>query len=352
MITLVLTYRDREVRILNNCLNSLQNQVDQNLKVILVDYGSSLNYSSSVKKICKEYKFVDYIFCCVENQLWNKSRAINIALRQVDTAFFMVGDIDMIFHPKTFFILNKLRFNNNFYFFQVGILTEFESKKNLDFNSYDVKFKTNECATGISLFKTEDLKSINGFDEFYNGWGAEDTDAHARLVNYGLKAIFYKEILLFLHQWHPKSYRSKDSTFPFHSTLEQINHSHLLLVKNNKIVKSNLLFDWGVLPDEEKYDKLNYPDYSITITNETNQFSAFVLGFVEKFKGKVLDLKVDIKSGSVKDFIKKILNKKHLTYLCKDEIENKLIEIILLKHRNSPYKLKMGKNQIGLKIQL
>ena len=59
-----------------------------------------------------------------------------------------------------------------------------------EYNDYQIKFKTNLEATGITLFPTEILKRMNGFDEFYHGWGAEDTDAHNRLKNLGLEFEF------------------------------------------------------------------------------------------------------------------------------------------------------------------
>jgi predicted glycosyltransferase involved in capsule biosynthesis len=42
--------------------------------------------------------------------------------------------------------------------------------------------------TGTTLFATHKLKEVNGYDEFYHGWGAEDTAFTCVLVNSGGKA--------------------------------------------------------------------------------------------------------------------------------------------------------------------
>ena len=41
MITIVLTNRNREIRIVKNCLDSLQLQSDVDFELFLVDYGFS-----------------------------------------------------------------------------------------------------------------------------------------------------------------------------------------------------------------------------------------------------------------------------------------------------------------------
>jgi hypothetical protein len=44
-----------------------------------------------------------------------------------------------------------------------------------------VKFQTNEEATEQPFFPPLCFQFINGFDEFYHGWGSGDTDVHVRL---------------------------------------------------------------------------------------------------------------------------------------------------------------------------
>jgi GT2 family glycosyltransferase len=48
------------------------------------------------------------------------------------------------------------------------------------------------------------LEAINGFDEAYEGYGREDTDAELRLQNLGLKIKSLKGLALQYHVWHPR----------------------------------------------------------------------------------------------------------------------------------------------------
>lgn len=55
----------------------------------------------------------------------------------------------------------------------------------------------------------KDIKSINGYDENYVGWGGEDEDLGIRLIKagiYGRSAIRYARAL---HLWHPKEIGEK-----------------------------------------------------------------------------------------------------------------------------------------------
>jgi glycosyltransferase involved in cell wall biosynthesis len=49
-----------------------------------------------------------------------------------------------------------------------------------------------------------DLEAINGFDEDYEGYGREDTDAELRLRNRGLRIKSMKGLALQFHVWHPR----------------------------------------------------------------------------------------------------------------------------------------------------
>ena len=69
---------------LENCLNSLRNQTNTNYKVVLVDYGSSIEFKNKLTRLISNYPFVSLIRCETNLQLWCKSRAINIALKQQD----------------------------------------------------------------------------------------------------------------------------------------------------------------------------------------------------------------------------------------------------------------------------
>lgn len=48
------------------------------------------------------------------------------------------------------------------------------------------------------------MEAINGFDEEYEGYGREDTDAEIRFQNLGLRIKSLKGLALQFHVWHPR----------------------------------------------------------------------------------------------------------------------------------------------------
>lgn len=355
MTTVVLTYRNREINNIDKCLNSLSIQSTKDFNVVLVNYGSSLEYSNSLSECVKKHEFVHLINCDVQQQLWNKCRAINIALKQCNTSHFFVGDVDMIYHPNFIETLNKLKSDANTTYFQVGFLSESESKHDKKFEDYSISFKSDEGATGMTFFKTDVLKSINGFDEFYHGWGSEDTDVHKRLINAEFKVDFYDKEVLMLHQWHTKLYRTKDSLEPFHTYLEQINHEYLKLTDKLNKTKANSNFDFGVY-NQDNYADLDRIENCYYITNKAAEVKAMLYNVLTVQKNKVIQIivKPNPEYKSFKQFVKRKVGKKTINFLDMDTVNNTLLEAIITKLRNCPYKFQYNQKQkiINLTIKL
>lgn len=339
MITIILTNRNRDLGIVKNCLLSLEKQTMKNFRVLLVDYGSFTAYQEQLHLLAQNYEFVTLIQCDTQQQLWCKSRAINIALKQCKTTFVFVGDIDMLYHPKFIEKLNKLKNKNTAIYFQVGFLNKEESKQIKNFKDYKISFKSNKEATGMTLFYTQTLMDINGFDEFYNGWGSEDTDVHVRLKNAGYSVNFYNETVLLLHQWHSKKYRQKNIDSPFHSSLEQINSDYLKFTTSSKKIKSNLHFHWGNY-NASDYEQLNKIDNTHKITNTEAQIKAFINNILLVEKNKVISVVINTHSEykSLKQSAKKILGKKTISFLSMPMVNNILLECIISNLRNRAYK--------------
>lgn len=354
MITVVLTYRNREFNIVKNCLDSLNHQTNKNFSVTLVNYGSTENNKKSVIKLSKNYSFVSLLSCETEKQLWSKSKAINIALKQCKTPYFFVGDIDMIYRSDFVNTLYSLKKEKQITYFQVGFLSETESKNKRSFSDYRINFKSNKEATGMTLYHTEVLKYINGYDEFYHGWGSEDTDVHIRLLKAGFKVDFYDENVLMLHQWHPKLYRSKESKEPFHSSLEQINHQYIKKVEKKKQYLANTVFEWGIIPRNIDFSSQN--SITFTLTNLASEVDAFLYGYLEKYKNENLIIKIVTHNEykSLKNFIKKILGKKYLIFYNYQTINNLLLANIIALYRDKYYEFEWNKTSstIILKIVL
>lgn len=354
MITIALTYRNRELRIVKNCLDSLQNQTQKNFSVFLVDYGSEALYAEQLEALETDYDFITVMHCPVSGQLWNKSRAINIALKQCNNPYFLVGDIDLIFREDFMEKISKIALENKTTYFQVGFLDKEASATAKQFQNYKIKHISSSEATGITLFRTSLLKYLNGYDEFYHGWGSEDTDVHVRLLNGGYEVNFYDAALFLLHQWHPKAYRSKNSPAPFHSQQERVNHFYMQLTQKNNITKANIKEDWGLIPLDVVYKKLlKKPKRLIEIDCASYKLDALVAQ-LKNLKGNLIDIIIkDVsKKLKIKQQLKKLLGKKHVVYLEMEEVNNRLLEEIINNYRNLPYQYTFNKekNEINLRI--
>lgn len=60
----------------------------------------------------------------------------------------------------------------------------------------------------MAFFK-EDLQKVNGYNEVFNGWGKEDNDIAARLINTGLKLRMLKFGAVVFHLWHQEADKNK-----------------------------------------------------------------------------------------------------------------------------------------------
>ncbi len=353
MITIVIPNRNRDLSTVKRTLSSIVSQRDDEMRIIVVDYGSDVVYQMGLKKLLKEIGDVEVILCQTQAQLWNKSRAINIALKRCETSYFMVADMDMIFHPQFIEEITSQLSQAKIIYFPVGVLTREESLKNIPFNSYNVKFITDEEATGISIFPTTLLKSVNGFDEYYHGWGSEDTDIHIRLKNNGSQVVFKKGTLYFLHQWHPKEYRSRNSTEPFCSLLEQTNAAYLQQTMRFKRILANEQTQWGLDPKSLKPEILYK---RIALTNRVSEVIALTNQLIEFASGTYLD--ITIKSHgeykTIKDTAKKLLKKKRHSFMALEKVNDSLLLGLVGSIRNSTYKyaFSLSKQEIRLQIEI
>ncbi len=70
----------------------------------------------------------------------------------------------------------------------------------------------------------DDFLAVNGFDEFFEGWGYEDSDLVIRLIHYGVKRKEGRFAVPVLHLWHPQNDKSS----------KQINYQKLTDRLNDK----------------------------------------------------------------------------------------------------------------------
>lgn len=346
-LTIVIPNRNRDLKTVRRSLDSIVPQLTLATRLVIVDYGSQLPYQLELEKLVNSIDQVELILCPTQGQLWNKSRCINIVLRSCTTTHFMVSDMDMIWHPRFLEYHMQTLSHGESVYFTVGILTQQETAADKSFENYAIKFQTNEEATGISIFPTAHLKSINGFDEFYHGWGSEDTDVHVRLKNAGYEVHFRKSVTYFKHQWHEKFYRSIKSSYPFNTLQERVNASYLSQSIKLKKIKSNIKYDMGVKPLKIESSSREI----ITISSAENEVKGILHYFLDQ-KG-IYNLQVDCAYHfSVRNKIKRQIKNALPKYLSLEQVNNLILEWIITNARNSSYYYRVKGKFILLKIDL
>ncbi len=61
----------------------------------------------------------------------------------------------------------------------------------------------------FSAFRTA-IENVNGFDECFQGWGFEDSDFAARLIESGVRLKNGRLATNVYHLWHPENDRSAE----------------------------------------------------------------------------------------------------------------------------------------------
>ena len=128
-VTIVYANRNRDLKRIKASFDSLKTQTEANFRVIFVDYGSEEPSVDNLKQLCNSYKFVTTYFLPVSQLLWNKSKALNYGISKTQSPYIFIADVDLIFHPETVTLFNKLAFEVKFFLFRLGYLDRAESEK-------------------------------------------------------------------------------------------------------------------------------------------------------------------------------------------------------------------------------
>ncbi|MCZ2845802.1 MAG: galactosyltransferase-related protein, partial [Candidatus Bathyarchaeota archaeon] len=333
MLSILFPYRNKDLQRLKRSFDSLISQTDEQFEVYLIDYGSFPDLTKQIKKFCLNYSFVRYQFYPTQFQLWNKSRAINSVVRNLEKGYCFVADVDMIFHPGFVESLKNLAAPKKAVYFQVGFLEKKENLDQKDFKDFKNYRKSTSEVTGMTLFPVSCLKEINGFDEFYHLWGAEDTDVHVRLKNAGYELRYYDSEILLLHQWH-KSYRSTEKkvlTKDLQVTgIVRLNHRRLQMAEKNKTTRVNH-DSWGQCLTEAEQQELEKAPVSLRIDNEKSKVDELL--FIQLPEAKKGIVKIIITNaafqGSFEYKMKKFLGRKSpVLYSLKEVNDNILMHLI------------------------
>jgi glycosyltransferase involved in cell wall biosynthesis len=341
LLSILIPYRDRKTTHVKNSLESLSRQRNKSFEVFFIDYGSSGSYASAAKDLCKQYSFVTYVYYPVVHQPWNKSRALNSCIRNLKTEYCFVSDIDMIFHQDFVATAQELQKIDKCVYFQVGFLNRNEDVDNKIFEDFTRYRKSTFEATGLSMFPVKALRELNGFDEFYHFWGAEDTDIHIRFKNVGYKVEFYKERILMLHQWHP-TYRLKETsklTADLQlSGIVALNHHHLKDAAVKKKIQVNYK-QWGEIPSAQLITELEQAEVLEEIENKKQVIQQFIYGRLPQVTAGIVKVRI-LDSGppvNIKFHAKKIFNKNRFSYYSLKEVNDLILLHLISFYRDRPY---------------
>jgi predicted glycosyltransferase involved in capsule biosynthesis len=334
-ITIVIPNRNRNIETVGRSLSSIVPQLGHSTKLVVVDYGSPEIYQSDLKKAIHSFANVDLILCPTQGQLFHKTRAINMVLKDCTATYFMVLDMDCIVHPQFITKAMQLVREDIVYNFPYGFLKEDEAKVSKEFKDYKVDFIGG--LTGSAIFNTQKLQDLNGFDEFYHNWGAEDADMFDRLEHAGVTTVLYQEELLLLHQWHSKGYRDVKSKQAFHSHLEKVNHEYYELSRKRNTTKANLNHQWGLLCDPDEYAVLKQSLETWHIENYRQEVEGLFASLVEHPLDHPVRITISKISKNIKEDIRGLIKKKSKPVMIMEEVNDRLLELVILHYRNRAY---------------
>lgn len=208
--SLLIAYRDRDIKLVERCLHSIFNQSYQEFELIFIDYGSQEENITKVKSLFQKPERFKYKYVDTRGMFWNKSNALNKALKFARGERIVIVDVDLIL-PNNFLQVVENTFEaNTFINYLVYYLPpNFNNYQNLTAQAESLKKKLNKSDThahGPIVVLKSDLEAIGGYDEFYRIWGREDTDVVLRLQKKGLlrKKLDQAQAVVF-HQWHNKN---------------------------------------------------------------------------------------------------------------------------------------------------
>lgn len=203
-------------------------------EVIIADDGST----DATKQLIASYKAkfpVPLVHVWQEDKGFRKSVILNKAIAQSKGDFIIQADGDCILHPN--FVKDHLRFTElNTYLFgsRVNIkkayLETLFKEKTINFNVFSTginkRFRTLHIPFLSGFYKKQssfskkyrgcntsyfkkDFIAVNGYNEYFEGWGREDSELALRFHNYGLSARRLKFAGIVYHIFHHE--KSKDN---------------------------------------------------------------------------------------------------------------------------------------------
>ena len=346
LFSIIYAHRDRDAKRIKISFESLKNQRLQNFEVVLVDYGSEYGLVKELETIVEEFTFATLYHLPVRQLLWNKSRALNYGILKSQGEYIFIADIDLIFHRETTLLWQKIGEHKKFYLFKLGYLNKKESLKLSKTRELEelepVRFGD---VNGMILSKRESFVEINGFDEFFHFYGAEDEDLFARLENAGYIKE-QREEEYYYHQWHKgfsASEGEKLTRNPRVKDIMRINYSHFQRNRERRIIKPLRQQGMGRIVSFESAKTLNTPDLIYKIPNMLILIEHFLREELPSRRGEVVRVEFfeDKYFRSLKYKLKNLAGMQSQPYISLKEINDMVLKKILYNYRDHNYSYRL-----------
>jgi len=348
-ISIIYANRNRDSKRIKVSLDYLDNQSSRNFEVVFIDYGSNKELLEDYRELFEDYNFVRPYFLDVKQLLWNKSKALNYGIKQAYFSYVFIADVDLVFHPGTIQLLDDIKDPQRFHLFKLGYLSKDESNK-LGVNYHFDKLKPARFGdvNGMILVFKGALMDINGYDEFFHFYGAEDEDLFSRLQNGGYKKEL-NEITYFYHNWHKSFSDTEDKLLtgnPRIKNIMRINQRHFHQNRDKGIIKPLRQKGMGEVIDLDIPLIIEKPDAILKIPNILAQVEHLLKEELSSFKDKIIRMEFfeDPYYSSFKHRLKKILRKQTQPYISMKEVNDMVLKEILYHYRDHNYSYEISKD--------
>lgn len=347
--SVIYAHRNRDAERIKISFESLEKQELQNFEVIFVDYGSEDGLVRELEKLAREFPFVHFYHLPVPQLLWNKSKAINYGITKASGDYVFIADIDLVFHPETSGLWKKLQSPDKFYLFKLGYLDKEESQQLSEKYKFDnLKARRFGEVNGMILTSKESLLRVNGLDEFFHFYGAEDEDLFARLGNAGYRRE-KKEEVYFFHNWHQSFSGSEDRLLtgnPRVKNIMRINQRHFERNRARGIIKPLRQQGMGKFLRADGAETLEKPDIKLKIPNIMARVEHFLREELPSRKGQVVmaEFFEDEYYNSLKYRLKKTMGNQTQPYISMKEVNDMILKEILFHYRNYNYSFRLDRD--------
>lgn len=206
-------------------------------EIAIADDGSDERTRLLIEKYRSKFN-IPIIHIWHEDKGFRKTIVLNMAIAKATSDYIIEIDGDIIIHPH--FIADHLKFAKKASFVRASraYINEEITKKMLKDKRYKISafskgitnffsvlrvpflwrfFETNYKNKGAEKYEIhgcnmafwkEDMVSVNGYNEHFNGWGPEDKELIARMMNLGIQKRFIKLGALAFHLYHKENSKS------------------------------------------------------------------------------------------------------------------------------------------------